>query len=102
MTRLHAFVAQTGFAEPAGHREAQHVGAPARRVLLVARGHVRRAHGAVERLAARAEAAAHVHRAAHPAVLGVVEEGVGLRRPVARPEAQVGGDAAARPRSCRD
>ena len=71
---VHALVAEARLAEPAGHRQPQHVGAPARRVRLLARRHVRRAHRAVERLAARADAAAHLDGAAHAAVLGVVEE----------------------------
>ena len=89
---MHAFVAESRLAEPARHREAQHVRPPARGVRFIPRGHVRRTHRPVERLPARAEPAAHVHGAAHAVEGRIVEEGVGLRRVVAGPEPQVGGE----------
>ena len=52
----------------AGHRQPQRVRAPARRVRLLARRHERRAHRPVQRLAARAEAAAHLDRPGEAAV----------------------------------
>ena len=61
-------VAEPCLAEPAGHRQAQDVRAPARGVLFVARRHVRRTHRAFERLATCAEPAAHLHGAGEAAL----------------------------------
>ena len=61
----------------------ERVGAPARGVLLLARGHVGRAHHAAAGLAAGADALAAVGGAAHPAVLGEVEVRVERPRPAA-------------------
>src|SRR5688572_16668918 len=58
-----ALVAKPRLVEPAGHHQAQRVRAPSRRVRLFPRRHIRRAHRPVERLAAGAEAAAHLHGA---------------------------------------
>ena len=85
-----ALVAEPGLADPAGHRQAQHVRPPARRVRFLARRHVRRAHRPVERLAAGAEAAAHLDGARQPAVLRVVEERDRLRRAIRGAVAQIG------------
>ncbi len=87
---VHALVAQPRLPQSAAHRQPEHVGASARRIGLLAGRHVRRAHGSVELLAARAEAAAHLDRARHAAVLGVVEESLRAPGAVARPEAEVG------------
>src|SRR5205814_7844304 len=76
-------IAETGLAEPAGHRQPQNVGAAPRRMFFLARRHVGRAHRSVERLAAHAEAAAHFDRAAHAAVPGIVEVGRWVRGLVA-------------------
>ncbi len=60
-------------------------------MFLLARRHVRRAHRAVEGFAAYAEAAAHLHGAAHAAVFGVVEVGRGIWSVVAGAIAKVRG-----------
>src|SRR4030095_10596562 len=70
---VHTPITEAGLAQPAGDRQPQHVGAAARRMLLLARRHVRRAHGAFERLAAHAEAAAHLDGAGHAAGVEVEE-----------------------------
>src|SRR5690349_19019977 len=49
---VYALIAEARLAKPTRHRQAQHIGAPACRVLLVAGRHVRGAHRALERLAA--------------------------------------------------
>ena len=86
-----AAIVEPGVAETAGHRQAQDVGAAARGVLFVVGRHVRRAHRALDGLAAGADAAAHLDRAAEAAVVVVVEVGRGPRRHVAGAVAQVGG-----------
>ncbi len=83
---------EAGGPELATHRQAQHVGPSARRVRLVARGHVGRAHRALARLAAQPDAAAVLDRAPEAAVGAEVEEGHRLRRAVSGAEAQVRGD----------
>src|SRR4029079_10725126 len=62
-----ALVAKPGFVEAAGHHQTQRVRTSSRRVRLLLRRHIRRAHRPVERLAARAESAAHLDGAVHPA-----------------------------------
>src|SRR4029079_7420831 len=85
-----AFVAEPGFVEAAGERQAECVGAAARRVFLLARRHVGRAHRSVERLAANAEAAAHLDGPTHAAVLTVVEPGRRIGGVIRRTVAKVG------------
>jgi hypothetical protein len=85
----HAFVAEPRLSEPSGHREPQHVRAAAGRVLFFPRRHERRAHRAVQRLAADAEPAAHLHGATHAAVLRVVEERRRIGRRIAGAVTQV-------------
>ena len=88
----HTLVPETGFPEPAGHREPEGIGPAAGRVRLVAGRHVRRTHRAVQGLAAGADAAAHLHGTSQPAVLAVVEEGNRFRRPVAGTVTEVRGE----------
>ena len=88
--RANALVAEPGLVDAAGHDQAQDVGAPARRVRFLARRHVRRAHGPVERLAACTQAAAHLDGARQPAVLLEVEEGHRLLRSIRGAVAQIG------------
>src|SRR5499433_2331898 len=75
---------------------AQRVGPPPRGVLLVARGHVRGAHGAFELLPAHAHAVAHLHRRREAALRGKVQQGLGLPRRVLGAVAEVLGDRRAR------
>ena len=87
----HLAVAETCRPHLARHREAEDIGTAPRRVRLLARGHVGRAHRAVERLAADTKAAAHLDGAGHPAVRRVVEEGHGPGCHVTSAVAQVRG-----------
>ena len=87
---VHAVVAKSRLAEPPGDRQSKHVGPPACRMLFVARHHVGRAHGPFEGLPADAEAAAHFHRAGHPAVVGVVEVRLERSRRVSRAKPEIG------------
>ena len=89
---VHAAVGQLGVAQHAVHRQPQGVGAAAGGVRLLARHHVRRAHRAFAALAAKADAAAHLHRPAETLVLGKIEHRLGRRCLVAGAEAQVRGD----------
>ena len=82
-------IGETRLAEPPRHRQPQCVRAPARRVFLLPRRHIRRAHRPFERLAAGAEAAAHLDGASHAAVFAVVEERRRIRCDVAGAVAQV-------------
>ncbi len=82
-------IAERRFAEPSGHRQTQRVRPAARRMFFVARRHVRRTHRAIQRLAADAEAAAHLDRAAHPVVFTEVEMRRRIRRDVRDAVAQV-------------
>ena len=76
---VHALVAESRFAELPAIASRSAFARPRVRMRLLPRRHVRRAHRAVELLAAGAEAAAHLDGAAHAAVLGVVEEGRRVR-----------------------
>ncbi len=86
---MHAVVAQAGFADSPGHREPQHVSAAARRMRFFARHHIRRTHRPGKLLTAGPHAAAHLDRAAHAAVFGVVEPRGGIRRLITGAEAQI-------------
>src|SRR5271168_3186217 len=86
-----AFVAQAGFAQPSGHRQAQDIGAAARRIRFLARGHIRRTHGAGQFLAAGAHAATHFYGASEAPVFRVIEKRRGIRGPVLGAKAEIGG-----------
>ena len=79
----------------AGQHRPQRVGAPARGVLLVPRGHVGRAHGALELLAADPDAVAHLDRGREAALRREVEQRLRLPRLVLGAVAEVLGDAGA-------
>src|SRR5207244_4250837 len=68
-------VAEARAGELPGHGETQCVRAAPRRVLLLERDHIGRAHRAVERFSTGAEPAAHLDGAAHAAVLREIEIG---------------------------
>src|SRR5438128_10582297 len=74
MTSYRRFPRELGGRERAREHGPERVGAPARRVLLVLRRHVRGAHGALERLAAYADAVAQLHGAGEATLAGEVEE----------------------------
>src|SRR6186997_2789377 len=84
-----ALVAKPGFVEAAGHHQAQRVRTSSRRVRFFLRRHIRRAHRPVERLAARAEAAAHLDGAVHSAPGRVVEPRLWYTRSIGRAVAEV-------------
>src|SRR3989454_9812412 len=71
---VQAFPRELGGWERAREHGPERVGAPARRVLLVLRRHVRGAHRALERLAAHADAVAQLHGRGEAALAGEVEE----------------------------
>ena len=89
---MYPLVAEPRLVEAAGHRRPQGVGPPPGRVGLVAGGHVGRAHRAVQGLAARADAAAHLDRAPQAPERRVVEVALRLRGAVLGAVAQVGGE----------
>ena len=89
---MQARVAHRGARIGRGERLDERVGAAARGVLLLARGHVGRAHHAAARLAAGADPLAAVGRSAHPCMLGEGEprhqRAGGRQRGVAQPLGQ--------------
>ncbi len=85
-----AVVSEARFAKFASHRKAQGIGSTPRRVRLLTRRHVGRAHRPVHGLAAHAEATAHFHGAGHAAVLRVIEKRDRLRRAIAGAVPQIG------------
>ena len=89
---VQALVAHRGARVGLRERLHERVGPAARGVLLLARGHVARAHHAAAGLAARADPLAAVGGAAHPAVLGERQPGGQDRRGRQRRVAQVGVD----------
>ena len=73
--RQQLLVAEPGRLQTAGKGQTQGVGAAARAVDFVARGHIGRAHGACKRLAACAYAAALFGCLQQPAEIGKIECG---------------------------
>ncbi len=86
---INSVIVETGIREFHAHSHSQNIGAAASGVRLLSGRHIRRAHGAFKRLAANAEAAAHLDRPAHAAIFGIIEKRAGIRTYVARAKAEI-------------